>query len=170
MSTKIKLIFFDFDGVISDSPEPEDGIAKWVAHHKKPYPHKGGGWWSKSESLDLDVFDIQPIETIREIYKNAGEEVIKVLLTDRMIELEPQVKAVLAKHDIQMDYLSLKRGWKNTKGQRIERFLRENIDVTEVEFYDDQERHFESAFYLHSKFPTVNIKFFHVIKGEIKEV
>ena len=56
-----KLISFDFDDTLCHTPLPEDGKQIWFEKTGTEWPYNG--WWSKPESLDLEVFDI-PVNNI----------------------------------------------------------------------------------------------------------
>ena len=51
-----KLVCFDFDDTFFHTPKPEDGKKVWLEKTGEHWAHKG--WWGKSETIDLDIFDI----------------------------------------------------------------------------------------------------------------
>ena len=55
MRTK-KLISFDFDDTLVKTPLPEEGKIVWKEKTGTDWPHRG--WWSKPESLDMEIFDM----------------------------------------------------------------------------------------------------------------
>lgn len=132
-----RVIFFDFDGTLVDSPQPETGKAKWSEFYNKPYPHLG--WWSKPESLDLNVFDIKVIKSIKAQYdeymRNPDDHV--VLITNRVSALKDNILDVLNKHNISFEY-HLFGDTKLNKGQRILKLMKEKYpNIKEIIFYDD---------------------------------
>ena len=50
-----KLICFDFDDTLCHTLKPEEGKVIWKEKFGTDWPHRG--WWSKPETLDLDIFD-----------------------------------------------------------------------------------------------------------------
>lgn len=96
--TKV-IAIFDFDQTLIDSPSDVDGKVEWEKKTGKEYPHNG--WWSKKESLDLDVFDIVPNESVLEDYfkhKENGDTIY--LVTGRIPKVSDQVRAILDKHNL----------------------------------------------------------------------
>ncbi len=164
---KTKVIFIDFDGCLMNTPEVDAGIDQWVETKKLPYPYPQRGWWSKPESLDMEVFDIQPFEAIYNIVKNAEAHVTLVMLTNRMKKLEDLVRKILDKHDVKFDHYSFKQYHNETKGERIEKFLTYHPEYNEVEFYDDMQKYIDSALFLPEKMPDIDFKFFLVKDGAI---
>lgn len=76
----------------------------WSKYYGKEYPHIG--WWSKPESLDLNVFDIKLYDTVvNVINKNKNDNTFLLLLTNRLYKLENSVKEVLNKNNIVFDIL-----------------------------------------------------------------
>ena len=54
MSAK-KIYCFDFDRTMVHTMEPEEGRKIWLKETGELFPHPVG-WWSKSESLDTNIF------------------------------------------------------------------------------------------------------------------
>lgn len=137
--------FFDFDGTLMNSPLPDTGKDYWSKIKGTKYPHKG--WWSKKESLDMNVFDIQPkaqVETIyREVMTNSQDHA--VLLTNRQYFLADQIEAVLEKHNIKFEIYSYKQD-SDEKGDRILRIMKTHYPgVKNIVFLDDDQKHLDNA-------------------------
>jgi hypothetical protein len=138
-----KISIFDFDGTLMDTPHPEEGKKQWEEFTGKEYPHIG--WWSKPESLDDAIFDIQPIEQTVEDYmlelKNPNTLVI--MLTGRLPQQSKQVEGLLKLHNIQFDEYHYK-GNGDTLGSKINT-LRTLIlrypNVEQIEMWEDREPH-----------------------------
>lgn len=141
--TELRLVFYDFDGTLADNPQPETGKSIWENAKGKKYPHIG--WWSHHESLDLDVFDIKAIPSIQKQFKKdkAAENTKIILLTNRLKQLEESVKKVLDSLGYQFDEYDYKQGGRLTKGDRIEKYITD--DVTRVDVYDNDIRNLESC-------------------------
>ena len=130
---------FDFDGTLSNSPTKDLGIEEWSNYYKKEYPYKG--WWGRAESLDLNVFDIQPVNFMVEVYqKNTNNT--KFVLTGRLNKHIPLVKKVLDKFNMNFDgYFG------NNGGNTLEFKLRElkniiKLGARTIEMWDDRVEHF----------------------------
>lgn len=107
--TKI-LVVWDFDGTIMDTPLPEDGKQVWFEKTNKKWEHKG--WWSYPETLNMDVFDIQPIPSVKAEYDKFSKQdgVINILLTGRLERLRPEVVKILNVHNLIFDEYLLNTG------------------------------------------------------------
>lgn len=112
------LNFWDFDGTLIDSMLPIPGKTLWAQHHGRPYPHIG--WWSKPESLDINVFECKPKEIAYAAYEKhaTNDDAYNYILTSRIPKLKPHLKIILDKHDIIMDEILCANGPLN-KGERI---------------------------------------------------
>lgn len=159
-----RLAFYDFDGCLSDSPMPADGMGKWSEYHGKPYPYKG--WWSKVESLDDDVFDIQLKEEVFSslIADNDDESCVTFLLTSRLPRLEVHIKKILKKHGAHLDHYFFKH-FLMEKDERILDTLNEYPFVDTIDVWDDRDkelaRFFDMKEKLDKKDITVNVHVVH---------
>jgi len=138
-----RLVAFDFDGTLMNSPEQENGIQLWQDKMGYPYPHKG--WWGRPESLDLDVFDIRPFPSVlKQLEKEVSTpDTYVIILTSRMEKLRPQLEAVLNKNNIRVDKVDMKRS-ERTKGEKILRYLEEFPSIEEINVYDDRDTDIQS--------------------------
>ena len=50
------LYCFDFDDTLIHTMLPDPGMQIWEEKTGKPWPYIG--WWSKFETLDMDIFDM----------------------------------------------------------------------------------------------------------------
>lgn len=134
-----KLFAFDFDKTIMQTPEPEEGKEIWKEKTGNEYPHIG--WWSKPESLDLNVFSIKPFPSILNILKkemnNPNSYVI--VLTSRLEKLRPSVYSVLDANWIDVHKLDMSND-DRTKGDKILEYIDEFSDLEEINVYDDREK------------------------------
>ena len=163
-----KVVFYDFDATIMDSPMPDPGKDIWAAKKGIPYPHKG--WWGRDESLDLSVFDIKPHEEIYKKYKVdvANPETRVVLLTNRIFKNSDAIKLVLAKNEIFFDAYSFKKDHKG-KGDRIWDFLKGQFQSYQsFEFYDDDDKHHISTRDVFLDEPDYKYRLYHVVDGKPK--
>jgi len=136
------LSFFDFDGCLVNSPEPDDGKKRFKELTGEEYPY--GGWWGRKESLDPFFDEIKPIQrTIAEYNKRKSEPNSKIiLLTNRIQELSPSVEAILKKFNLSFDYYNYKTG-ETEKSDRIREYLEEYPTVNNINVYDDRDKEIE---------------------------
>lgn len=140
-----KVVFYDFDGTLMDSPLPEYGKAIYQEKTGKPYPHQG--WWGRSESLDLRVFDIKTNPEVEAAYRKdiADPNTYVVLLTNRLAKLDRAIIAVLDKHNMNFDAYSFKNDGRE-KGERVLDIMKSSYpDIKKLEFYDDDPRHIQNV-------------------------
>jgi predicted GNAT family acetyltransferase len=140
-----RLAVFDFDGTLMNSPHPEVGKQEWSEKTGEKYPHIG--WWSKPESLDLEIFNIKPFPGIYNQYQKEkstpGTHVI--ILTSRIEELRPQVEEILKKNGVYVDRLDMKNGNDDLdKGQKVLNYLKEFPNVQEINVYEDRDVELEA--------------------------
>jgi len=132
------LSFFDFDGTLADTMEPEEGKVAYKEFTGEEYPYEGyAGWWDNKESLE--PFDVNVNPTIKKEYsKKLLEPNSKViLLTNRNGTLHNQIKGILDKNGIKFDSYNYK-GDGNEKTDRIKSFLETYPEVDVINVYDDR--------------------------------
>lgn len=133
-----RLVAFDFDGTLMNSPEPETGKVQWSEKMGKPYPFSG--WWGRPESLDLQIFDIKAFPSmLKQLQKEQQTpDTYVIVLTSRMEKLHPEVQAVLDANNIKVDKLDMKRAEGN-KGVKILRYVAQMPDLKEICVYEDRD-------------------------------
>lgn len=138
-----KIAIFDFDGTLMDTPLPEKGKKEWEEKTGSPYPHKG--WWSKRESLDTEVFDIQPIRpTIDEYEKYSKEKnTLLIMLTGRLPNQSDQVEQILHDNNLIFDEYHYKDDGDTffSKINTINSLLNRFPNVESIVMYEDREPH-----------------------------
>jgi len=134
-----KLSFYDFDGCLVNSPEPEEGKRIYKEKTGNDYPHKG--WWGRKESLKSDIFNINYNEEVYQKYLEDSKEpsTMSVLLTNRMIKLSDEIIKILDDFNIKFDDYSFKSGSKE-KVDRIKFYLTIHPNVKIIDIYDDREK------------------------------
>ena len=130
------LAIYDFDGTLMNTPEKEEGKEIWKEKTGEEYPHRG--WWGRRESLNTNIFDIQPISTI---YFKKKKDIVNpntyvIILTSRLEKLRPEVENILDIHGIEPDELILKKG-NETKGDVILSYVNKFPELKKIEVYDD---------------------------------
>ena len=151
-----------------DTPLPEEGKREWKEKTGSPYPHRG--WWSKRESLDTEVFNIQPIKsTIRDyVIENDVPNTYMVMLTGRLPNQKDQVENILHSYDIVFDEYHYKDDGDTLKSKlnTIVSLLNRFPNVELIEMYEDREPH-AIAFEEWGKENNVNIKVNLVTKPQL---
>ena len=140
--TNKNLKIFDFDSTLCNSPTPNPGIQIWEEKTGKIW--NGTGWWGRADSLDLNVFDIQPIEHIMKEYERVREnsDNINIVMTGRNKKLKKEVKLIIdEKFKMSFDGIFCENG-----GTTLEFKLRElnkmvEFNVKSIEMWDDREKH-----------------------------
>ena len=132
------LSFYDFDGTLMDTPMPDSGKQLWKSKTGSDYPHVG--WWGRPDSLNMDVFEINPIPSVLNQFRSdtTKSDTKTIMLTSRLKKLQPEIEKILQAHNIVFDELSLKQGG-GEKDDRIRQFLNRYPDVDTINIYDDRE-------------------------------
>ena len=138
-----RLIAFDMDGCLINSPMPDTGKKIWKEKTGNDYPFLG--WWGRKESLDLNVFDIKPFTSMYQQYKKekSTPNTYVIVLTSRMEKLRPEVQAILDANNIYVDKLDMKYNGL-TKGERVLEYINNFPDLVEVSVFDDRDSDLES--------------------------
>lgn len=147
-----KVAIIDMDGTLVNTIGPDEGRLIWKEKTGEDFPHRG--WWSKRETLDIDVFDNHLYEDILDEYKRVKAEVgtFVILCTGRITPLLKQVHAILDKHKLEFDDVILNGdirfrdiGGKNDTlpyKVRVLSSMEERFpNLEEIEFWDDRKGH-----------------------------
>jgi hypothetical protein len=131
-----KLAVYDMDGTLLNTPEKEEGKKLWKEKTGEEYPHRG--WWGRRESLNTEIFDIQPVLKIYSKFKKdiTDPNAYVIILTSRLEKLRPEVENVLDIHGIEPDELIMKKG-NETKGDVILSYIKKFPNLEKIEVYDD---------------------------------
>ena len=141
-----KISIFDFDGTLMRTPHPEEGKKEWETFHNEDYPHIG--WWSKPESLDDAVFNIEPIESTVDDYIKEKENpnTLVIMLTGRLPHHHDQIVELLLLHNIVFDEYHYKETG-DTLGSKLHTIislLNRYPNVSSIEMWEDREPHAKS--------------------------
>lgn len=106
----MKLISFDFDKTLCQTPEPEYGKDLYKKLTGQDWPHRG--WWGRPETLDLNIFSIPLDEfTYQEYLKySKDDDCYLILATGRLNKLRNEVQEVLDSHSLKFDEIHLNPG------------------------------------------------------------
>jgi hydroxymethylpyrimidine pyrophosphatase-like HAD family hydrolase len=172
-----KIVCFDFDGTLINTPTPELGRGEWEKQTGLSWA--GRGWWGSAESLNTNVFH-PPVNgwvyKYYEKYMNDPEAYV-FLATGRLKKLEPQVLDVLDLHGITFKpskdsktgvYCNTGGETFNFKKHLFETKMKENPSATEFIMFDDRYEHL-IKFVEWSKHQPIDIKIVDVLnKTEMK--
>ena len=138
-----KIAIFDFDGTLMDTPHPDTGKKEWEEKTGKEYPHRG--WWSKRESLDTNIFDIESIkDTVMEyLAEYEDPNTLVIMLTGRLSNQADQVENILNSQGIIFDEYHYKNDGDtlSSKLNTIQSLLNRYPNVNFIEIYEDRELH-----------------------------
>ena len=116
-----KVSVFDFDGTLIDTQMPDVGKKMWLKAKGEEWAHRG--WWSRRESLDIDVFENKPYEDIVKDLKVevANPTTFVSLCTGRIVPLRKQVQAILDKNKFVFDEVVLagQKPWNKGAGDTL---------------------------------------------------
>lgn len=140
----MKLICFDFDKTLIHTMEPEQGREIWLKEKGEMFPHPTG-WWSKKESLDINVF--YPVMNMwtHKHYLEAISDVDNYVFiaTGRMEKLQNEVQAILEFHNLAFNDVFCNWGSETFrfKTRLFEKVIRQNSKATDFILYDDRHEH-----------------------------
>ena len=136
-----KVTVFDFDGTLIYTAESSQENRDKVFDK---YGYNGRGWWSRKESLDVDIFYPTKNEWIVKKYEEAKADpnTIVILMTGRLIQLEGEVQKILEFHGLKFDRIHCNTGGDTYtfKLRKFEALLRE-FAYAELTMYDDRTEH-----------------------------
>jgi hypothetical protein len=137
-----KLISFDFDDTLVKSPLPNEGKLIWKEKTGEDWPHRG--WWSKPESLDMEIFNIPLNKNIYRKYKQAisDPDNYVILATGRIKPLQDEVYTILDHYELEFDEIHLNPGIDTFefKSNLFAKLINE-MEPEEFIMYDDRQEH-----------------------------
>lgn len=138
-----KMVIFDFDGTLVDTPLPDLGKDIYKEKTGQDWPHKG--WWGQGMSLDLDIFDMPTVPMVIDAYKEHKQcgKTCNVMLTGRMTKLGNLVKKILKAKDLAFDEYHFNNGGstETAKIRTMESLLIKYPNVKEFVMFDDRLEH-----------------------------
>lgn len=138
-----KIAIFDFDGTLVDSPLPDTGKPFYKEKTGKDWPHIG--WFGKADSLDIDVFDIPLIDSVKKAYDTLRMEegTVMVMLTGRQGFLAKEVERIIKAHGLVFDEYHYNKGGptEDAKIKTMDELLIKYQDVTELIMFEDRIAH-----------------------------
>jgi hypothetical protein len=138
------LFIWDFDATLYKTPEPLTGVHIFKEKMGFDYPHRG--WFSKRESLDIRIFDIELNEWVYSEYLRAKEieDSYHVICTGRIKPLRDCIETILDKDGIKMDDIFCNWGGRTeTFKVKVFDLLYEKFKdtVETITIYDDRDQH-----------------------------
>lgn len=137
-----KLICFDFDDTLCHTIKEQDGKLIWKEKTGKDWGHVG--WWSKPESLDMDIFDTKVNPYVHAEYLDAIADPQNhvIMATGRLERLREPVVKILDNLGLEFDDIYLNTGGDTYlfKARLFERLIR-RLRPTEFIMYDDRYEH-----------------------------
>jgi len=147
-----KVSIFDFDGTLIDTALPDEGRKIWKDKTGEDYPHRG--WWSKKETLDVNVFENEPFDDMVDAFEieKSNANTFLVLCTGRIVRLTNEVNAILDKYGFVFDDVILNgdrrysvKGMDNDtmafKLRVLGDMIKQFPNLEELEFWDDRDEH-----------------------------
>lgn len=140
-----RLVCFDFDDTLFNTPKPEEGKPLFLEKTGNIWPHRG--WWGKSETLDLDIFDIPLNEWVHDKFLEFSEksENFVILATGRLKKVDgmkENIDRIFKKNEIKFDEVHLNWGG-DTLHFKMKLFEQkiESLGVEEFIMFDDRQEH-----------------------------
>jgi len=138
-----RIAIFDFDGTLADTPLPDKGKETYKGATGKDWPHKG--WWSREESLDMEMFDINVVQSVVDDYQAEMEksDTLVIMMTGRIPKLSKHVEDILMAKGLTFD-----RYYYNTGGETgqvkinfMSQLVNEFKNTKEIHLWDDRDLH-----------------------------
>ena len=142
-----KVYIIDFDDTLFYTPHEEEGRKRYEEVTGEEYPHIG--WWSRGESLDMDIHDIPVNESILQKFRECeSDSNCKTVLctgrTDFKEEIKEGVRKILKENNIYFDEEYLTRGRTLDYKLKIFNKMFEEYPDAEIKIYDDRDDHIPS--------------------------
>ena len=140
----MKLALFDFDNTLVKTP------------------YEDGPYLDQKESLDSTKWKFKFNQDTLQHYFNqlSGNSVVTVLLTNRIDSVKKYVDSILKTKEIDFDeklFIKGKEG-NRSKGKRVENLLKKYPETTEIEYWEDKDKHIEDVEKSCQKYPHIKLK------------
>tara|TARA_R110001583_G_scaffold79358_4_gene214384 strand:- start:7606 stop:8043 length:438 start_codon:yes stop_codon:yes gene_type:complete len=140
----MKLSMFDFDNTLVKTP-----------YEDSPY-------LDTKESLDSEKWEFSfNKETVKNYFNELNEkEVVTVLLTNRIDSVKEQVMSILKTKDINFneELFILGKDGDRSKGKRVESLIKKYPETTEIEYWEDKDKHIDDVVNYCKKYPNIKLK------------
>lgn len=140
----MKLAMFDFDNTLVKTP------------------YEDSSYLDTPESLDSDKWEFKfNNNTIQQYnHESTGNSIVTVLLTNRIDKVKPYVNSILESKKLTFDenlYIKGKTG-NRSKGRRVEKLLEKYPQTTEIEYWEDKDKHIKDVKESCKKYPHIKLK------------
>lgn len=142
-----RLVCFDFDDTLCNTPDPSEGKKIFFEKTGKPWPYQG--WWGRADSLDLSVFDIPLNKWVYSKYLDSisNPDNYTILATGRLkksLGMIENIQKILNFHNLSFDEVHLNWGGDTFKFKTtLFEQLIDKLGVEEFVMYDDRLEHLE---------------------------
>ena len=145
----MKLSMFDFDNTLVETP------------------YEDSTYLDTKDSLDPKKWDFTfNKETLKKYFSESNEKkVITVLLTNRIGSVEDEVMSILKTKNINLNeklFIVGKDG-NRSKGKRVESLIKKYPETTEIEYWEDKDKHIDDVISYCMKYPKIKLKINKVI-------
>jgi hypothetical protein len=141
----MKLALFDFDNTLFETPYNEDPI-----------------YMDRPQSLSTSKWKFKPIlETINSYEINSTCDNTKlILLTNRISDVYLELKSILESHGLRFDeYMTIVGAdGDRSKGNRLKSLIEKYGVVTEVEYWEDKDKHIVDVMSIMESYPNIVLK------------
>lgn len=163
-----RIAVFDFDGTLVNSPLPDEGRKEYETITGQKWPHKG--WWGRAESLDTNIFDIKPIQSVLSAYKKEKSipNTLVIMMTGRIQALSKQVESILSKYGFKFDEYHYNNGGStlNYKKDTLDDLVNRYPNVKSMILFDDRLEHVEPFKQWGSGLKDIDFDVIHVESNE----
>lgn len=140
-----RICVMDFDGTLVDTPTRDVGVVEYKEKTGQDWPHKG--WWSRPESLDMNMFAMPTMpETIAAYNKEKqSPDTLMVMMTGRIAKLASEVKVVLDHYNLKFDMYLYNNGGETLRSKLnyLDKLVDQYPDVESVHLWEDRLPHVE---------------------------
>jgi len=139
----MKLAMFDFDNTLVKTP------------------YEDSSYLDTQESLDSNKWKFKfNKDTLRHYnHESTGNSIVTVLLTNRIDKVKPYVKSILHSKKLKFDeemFIKGKTG-NRSKGRRVEKLLEKYPETTEIEYWEDKDKHINDVKEACKKYPHIKL-------------
>jgi len=125
-------------------------------------PYEDSPYLDTKESLDSEKWEFSfNKETVKNYFNELNEkEVVTVLLTNRIDSVKEQVMSILKTKDINFneELFILGKDGDRSKGKRVESLIKKYPETTEIEYWEDKDKHIDDVVNYCKKYPNIKLK------------
>ena len=125
-------------------------------------PYEDSPYLDTKESLDPEKWDFTFNNKTVENYFNEinEEEVITVLLTNRIDSVKEEVMSILEtkKINFKENLFIIGKDGDRSKGRRVESLIKKYPETTEIEYWEDKDKHINDVVTYCEKYPNIKLK------------